>query len=301
MEERLTLEKLGLVNEEDLSIWRGKLLSMIDAENSDSGCWIWLGNVHQSGLAGNFVLNGTNLNARTAAVLLFGDEKLRSSKKIRSCEYSQLCFNPEHLRPLSDLRARLEASSEIRPGPLGTPCRIWTGALHEKGYGAMKVDGVNTRPHIVAWELENEPVPAGMLLRHKCDVRACIEVKHLELGTAKQNTQDMFERGRSHWQKFERGTLVGKKVSGDGSESLLDRILHQCTETTGPMSTPCLIWTGNTNREAGYGRMCINGKTHNVAKIAWEEFYGESLPPGSWVRHRCKNKACIRQDHLYIE
>lgn len=85
------------------------------------------------------------------------------------------------------------------------PCKIWTGYKSESGYGKrwVKVDpfGRWTKPRLVRvhrdeWEKVHGPIPDGMKLLHKCDVRACYEIEHLYLGTQKDNVSDMDERGR---------------------------------------------------------------------------------------------------------
>ena len=52
------------------------------------------------------------------------------------------------------------------------------------------------------YEIVFGAIPAGMVVRHKCDNGYCVNPNHLEIGTAKQNVQDMVDRGRS---------LVGSK------------------------------------------------------------------------------------------
>jgi hypothetical protein len=52
------------------------------------------------------------------------------------------------------------------------------------------------RAHRAAWILANGPVPEGLIVRHKCDNPLCVNVGHLELGTFKDNTNDMISRGR---------------------------------------------------------------------------------------------------------
>jgi len=39
-------------------------------------------------------------------------------------------------------------------------------------------------------------IPEGLVVRHKCDVRACINPEHLELGTTQENTRDIDDRNR---------------------------------------------------------------------------------------------------------
>lgn len=42
------------------------------------------------------------------------------------------------------------------------------------------------------------PIPDGLVVRHKCDVKQCVEPTHLELGTDAQNVRDAYDRGQHH-------------------------------------------------------------------------------------------------------
>lgn len=97
------------------------------------------------------------------------------------------------------LRQRLEAGSIPEPN---TGCHLWFLGLAHYGYGKIGIRDQNGKPktvtaHRLSWELENGPVPAGMVVMHKCDVPACINLAHLRLGTQADNLADMWIKGRA--------------------------------------------------------------------------------------------------------
>lgn len=75
-------------------------------------------------------------------------------------------------------------------------CWEWQGGGNGHGYGQMRVNYSQVGTHKIAWELANGQIPAKLYVLHKCDNRACCNPGHLFLGTAKDNTIDMIQRGR---------------------------------------------------------------------------------------------------------
>ena len=77
-----------------------------------------------------------------------------------------------------------------------TGCWLWTGFRFGNGYGGINVRGSVKKAHRIAWELAHGPIPSGLFVLHKCDVRSCILVDHLWLGTHEENMADMVSKGR---------------------------------------------------------------------------------------------------------
>lgn len=80
------------------------------------------------------------------------------------------------------------------------PCLEWTRSIstgRQGGYGAVKVNGIDSRVHRVAWEIANGSIPDGLMVLHKCDNRPCFRPIHLFTGTAEDNSNDMESKGRS--------------------------------------------------------------------------------------------------------
>lgn len=76
-------------------------------------------------------------------------------------------------------------------------CWIIGGAPGRGGYGKLKADGVTLLAHRFSYELEFGIGSAvGLMVCHKCDTRTCVRPDHLFLGTARDNMQDMIQKGR---------------------------------------------------------------------------------------------------------
>lgn len=79
-------------------------------------------------------------------------------------------------------------------------CWLWLGATNDFGHGTISVTSSGRSKSILAhrlsYELNVQPIPAGMVVRHKCDVPGCVNPAHLELGSQIENIGDMIQRRR---------------------------------------------------------------------------------------------------------
>ena len=79
-----------------------------------------------------------------------------------------------------------------------TPCWLWTGCLGTTGYGMVSFARESWSAHRLAWTLTNGQIPKGLCVLHHCDERQCVNPEHLYVGTKKNNSDDMFSRGRGN-------------------------------------------------------------------------------------------------------
>lgn len=77
-------------------------------------------------------------------------------------------------------------------------CWPWTGAVNSHGYGQTRIDSnsIQVGAHVATYRFFKGDTPAGLVVRHTCDQRACCNPAHLILGTHDDNTADMVARER---------------------------------------------------------------------------------------------------------
>ncbi|MGW9268361.1 HNH endonuclease [Microbacterium sp. NPDC055599] len=110
-------------------------------------------------------------------------------------------------------------------------CWPWLGTVKKNGYGQFWFNGKPDRAHRVSYELTNGEIPEGMLIRHTCDNKRCVNPAHLITGTARDNARDAVERGL-----YPRGETQGRSKLTLEQVNEIRRNWRERTETQKSMA-----------------------------------------------------------------
>lgn len=101
-------------------------------------------------------------------------------------------------------------------------CWIYSGYKNKAGYGKIGTSGgKNEYAHRVMYRLEKGEIPEGMVVMHACDNPSCCNPNHLNLGTTKDNVQDMVRKGRH--------VSISKASKSMFSDEVIDSIRSEYT------------------------------------------------------------------------
>ena len=111
--------------------------------------------------------------------------------------------------------------------PVCGQCWIWIAGKYSTGYGQHG----NYRAHRYSWNLYYGEIPVGVFVLHRCDNPACVNPKHLFLGTHQDNMDDMIEKGRDnkaagnlHWTRVKPESVA--RGSGHYSNVTPEKVLR---------------------------------------------------------------------------
>ena len=105
-------------------------------------------------------------------------------------------------------------AKQIRKGA-PDECWPWIGS-NNYGYGVIGDGGIQRRVTHLVCERDGRPVPAGMVVLHKCDNPPCCNPAHLVVGTHADNCKDMHAKGRDRYSRAKAIRAIDRERRGVG-------------------------------------------------------------------------------------
>jgi len=97
------------------------------------------------------------------------------------------------MAPTTEIERLIAERSTIDPE---SGCWIWFWSAMSTGYGDFRLNKRHHLAHRASYEVYKGPIPEGMHVLHRCDVKSCVNPDHLFLGTNLDNIQDSVRKGR---------------------------------------------------------------------------------------------------------
>ncbi len=161
-------------------------------------------------------------------------------------------------------------------------CWLYLGVPGKNGYGAIGIGRRKATAHRASYEAYVGPIPAGMVIRHRCHTKLCVNPAHLSVGTHSENIADSVRNDQTKYRNV-------SKVD------LRDRIEQRSVPEP---NSGCWLWTGAL-APLGYGEIGVDGRKTLAHRAAYVAFVGP-IQKGMLVLHKCDTRPCVNPQHLEL-
>lgn len=161
-----------------------------------NGCWVWSGSLNK-GKYPQIYLKDKPISIIRVVYEHF-KKRLNRDECLKSTCATLGCVNPEHMVIWNKWIAR----GKTRPRPKSKEhetdkflsfvkktkkCWLWQGAIMNNGYGTVRLMGQAQPAHRASYRLFIGKIPKNFQIDHLCCNRICVNPKHLEPVTGKEN------------------------------------------------------------------------------------------------------------------
>lgn len=180
---------------------------LIERSQSEGEHRIWTGTLSQG--SASFVHGKRTYQAKRLSLQLSGKDVSKVHMVKNTCSESR-CILPDHLIAIPKVT---QANEPSEANFLRAKLLLMKYTKKEDGHLIwLKKDdnddeygkgftffGKKYSCYKASWMLANQKmVPPGLVVRHKCDVKLCIDPEHLEIGTYQDNSDDRKRDGTNN-------------------------------------------------------------------------------------------------------
>ena len=154
----------------------------------DNSCW-QLNNSKSNKNYSKFYYKYNNVSYIGFAYLMYKKINIDNVRTYNVCDNIR-CINPEHNLILEDAAKYRFNKSYIKNDI--TLCWNWNGQ-YNKEYGIFFAFGKKMPAHRASYLFYKGNIELGLVVRHICNNKKCVNPEHLELGTHSDNAQDVIK------------------------------------------------------------------------------------------------------------
>ncbi len=107
------------------------------------------------------------------------------------------------------------------------PCRLWTGLIHSD-YGRLRYKYCCFFVHVIICEWKNKfKKPKGLVTRHLCGNKLCVESEHLEFGTPRDNMIDVLIHNNKNKLNYDIAEIIRNELNNNNSKENIEKLAEE--------------------------------------------------------------------------